>query len=61
MDLVSALQVDSSVYGATVLCMVRQFPEINGMFNSVKMHGTNIVEPLTEINNDQLCMNLVFV
>jgi hypothetical protein len=30
------------------------------MFNSVKVHGTNIAEPLTEINTEQLCMNLVF-
>ena len=31
------------------------------MFNSVKVHGTDIAEPLTEINTEQLCMNLVFV
>ena len=41
--------------------MGRQFPEVNGMFNSVKMHGTNITEPLIEINSEQLCINLVLV
>jgi hypothetical protein len=31
------------------------------MFNLVKMQGTNIVETLTEINTEQLCMKLKFV
>ena len=51
--------VQCTVY--SVQCTGSQFPEINGMLNSVKMQGTNTVEPLTEINTDQLCMNLVFV